>query len=108
MKRNLRTRILSFSIVFMISAVVLIFMFSTSVADVEEQDIESSISQFISQLPDDIPDFVKNILEEEGIDLEELANDPELRREMQEKVMENPEIREEFQNRASEQGKSEG
>ena len=108
MKRNLRTRILSFSIVFMISAVVLIFMSSTSVADVEEQDIESSISQFISQLPDDIPDFVKNILEEEGIDLEELTNDPELRREMREKVMENPEIREEFQNRAAEQGKSAG
>ena len=104
MKRNLRTRILSFSIVFMISAVVLIFMFSTSVADVEEQDIESSISQFISQLPDDIPDFVKNILAEEGIDLEELTNDPELRREMREKVMENPEIREEFQDRAAEEG----
>ena len=119
MKWHFRTWILSLGTVFMIPGVVLIFIFSTSVADAEKRDVESSTGQFIAQLPDDIPDFVKNILEEEGINLEEileeLKDNPELRREMREKVMDNPDIREEFQEKVAEmraheeppQGKSE-
>ena len=113
MKRHFRTWILNLSTVFMIPGVVLILMLSTSAADAEKRDVESSTSQLIAQLPDDIPDFVKNILEEEGIDLEELENNPELRREMQEEFMNDPDIREKFQKRAAEkrmreEGKSEG
>jgi len=106
MKGNLRTWILSLGTIFMTLAVVLIFMFSTFTTDAEKRDVESSQEQFIAQLPDDIPDFVKNILEEEGVDLEELKNDPELRREMQKKMMDNPELRAKFQEMSD--GKSKG
>jgi hypothetical protein len=85
---------------FMILVVILIFMLSTFTTDAEQDE-------FISQILDDLPDSVKKILKEEGVDLEELKNDPELRREMQKKVMDNPNIREEFQKMVNENRKSE-
>lgn len=100
MKGNLRTWILSLGTIFMILVVILIFMLSTFTTDAERDG-------FISQILDDLPDSVKKILKEEGVDLEELKNNPELRREMQKKVMDNPEIREEFQKRVAENRKSE-
>jgi hypothetical protein len=87
MKRHLRTWILSLSTIFMI--------------------LVGWAMPTLPQLPDDIPDFVKKVLEEEGVDLEELKNNPELRREMQKKVMENPELRAKFQEMSDEKSKGE-
>ena len=115
MKEHLNTWILTLStIVFTVLGILLLFIFSTSTTDADNQDLEFSTGQFIAQLPEDIPDFVIEVLREEGVDLEELKNDPELRREMREKVMSDPEIQEEFQKRKdgnmdkTPQGKTEG
>jgi hypothetical protein len=87
MKRNLRTWILSLGTIFMI--------------------LVGWAMPTLPQLPDDIPDFVKKVLEKEGVDLEELKNNPDLRREMREKVMSNPELQKKFQNMSGEKRKSE-
>lgn len=113
MKELMRTWILSN--VFIILGFVLISIFSISAMDVEGQNVDPSVNQLVDQLLGDIPDFVKDVLEKEGVDLKDVIDDPELRREIREKVMNNPEIREEFQKRRAEirmdeetrQGKSE-
>jgi len=97
MKRYLRTWILSLGTILV---VILIFMLSAFTTDAEQDEV-------ISQILNDLPDAVKKTLKEEGVDLEELNNDPELRREMQKKMMDNPEIREQFQNMSGEKRKSE-
>ncbi|MFQ6039605.1 MAG: hypothetical protein ACE5PV_02010 [Candidatus Poribacteria bacterium] len=117
MKELMRTWILSLDNVFIILGFVLLtFIFSISAMDVEGQNVDPSVNQLVDQLLGDIPDFVKDVLEKEGIDLKDVIDDPELRQEIREKVMDNPEIREEFQKRKAEirmdeetrQGKSEG
>jgi len=102
MEGHLRSWKFCHSIIFVILGVLLIFMFSTFSTDAEEQDVESLVGKFIPQLPNDIPDFIARILEEEGVNLEDLMNEPELRRKIREKVMDNPDIREAFQKRAFE------
>jgi hypothetical protein len=102
MKGNLRTWILSLGTAFMIFGFFLILIYSTFAMGNENLE-----DQLIDQLPENIPDFVKNILAEEGVDLEEIIEDlkdnPELRFEMREKVMNNPKIREKFQEQADEE-----
>jgi hypothetical protein len=105
MKELMITWILSLGKVFIILGFVLIF--AVSATDVEGQNVDSSASQLVEQLLEDVPDFVKQVLEEEGIDLEEVMGDPELLQEIREKVMDNPEIREEFQKRMVEEDRDE-